>query len=115
MFVALTTERSVEPPSAFFSTYVLAVAPLIAAQLPPFSSQRCHTYVKVGVGVPVQVPLVVVSVEPTLSSPLMTGGAVLFGTVWLAASPVRATPNATPIPSAASTSSRSGCHGRRRL
>src|SRR4051812_10953638 len=42
-FVAVTTERSVEPPSAFLSTYVLAVAPLIAAQLAPFSSQRCHT------------------------------------------------------------------------
>ena len=41
-FVAVTTERSVEPPSAFFSTYVLAVEPLIAAQLPPFSSQRCR-------------------------------------------------------------------------
>src|SRR5580765_424316 len=48
VFVAVTTERSVEPPSAFLSTYVLAVAPLIAAQLAPFSSQRCHTYVNVG-------------------------------------------------------------------
>src|SRR6188472_1848043 len=42
VFVALTTERSVEPASAFLRTYVVDVAPLIAAQLPPFSSQRCH-------------------------------------------------------------------------
>ena len=41
-FVAVTTTRIVFPTSAATSVYVLAVAPLIAAQFAPALSQRCH-------------------------------------------------------------------------
>ena len=41
--VAVTFTRTVTPASAFVSTYVLAVAPLMAAQLAPFALQRCHS------------------------------------------------------------------------
>ena len=54
---------------------------------------------------PFQVPLVEVSVEPTLSSPLIVGGAVFDGTTVLAACPVRATPKIDPIAIAAIASS----------
>ena len=40
VFVAVTVTRSVAPASMCLSTYVLAVAPLIFAQLPPSWSQR---------------------------------------------------------------------------
>ena len=41
--VAVTFTRRVTPASAFVRTYVLAMAPLMAAQLPPFALQRCHS------------------------------------------------------------------------
>ena len=41
--VATTFTRSVTPASAFVRTYVLVVAPLMAAQLPPVAVQRCHS------------------------------------------------------------------------
>jgi hypothetical protein len=50
--VAVTTHRIVLPPSASTRVYVLDVAPLI------FVVTRCHWYVNVGAGSPVQVPVV---------------------------------------------------------
>lgn len=41
-FVAVTRIRIVFLTSGFFNTYVFSVAPLIAEQLPPSLSQRCH-------------------------------------------------------------------------
>src|SRR5262249_52500035 len=67
----------------------------------------------VGAGVPVQVPLVVVSVEPTLRSPLITGGTVFTGTVRLAAWPLLATPKTDPIASEARARSRAAGQRRR--
>src|SRR6059036_2692889 len=42
LFVAVTATRSVVPASTCLSWYVCAVAPPIAAQLPPVESQRLH-------------------------------------------------------------------------
>jgi hypothetical protein len=54
----------------------------MAAQLPAW--QRCHWYVYVGVGVPVQLPPVAVRVEPSLSVPLTVGAATLRGAIgWI--------------------------------
>ena len=63
------------PMSAVTNTYVLEVAPVI------FVVTRCHWYVNVGVGVPVQVPLVVVRVCPTTVVPVTAGATVLTGAV----------------------------------
>src|SRR5688500_7213722 len=41
-FVPVTTARMVVPTSPATSTYVLAVAPPMLAQLAPAASQRCH-------------------------------------------------------------------------
>ena len=41
--VAVTFTRSVAPASAVVRTYVLVVAPLMAAQLAPVAVQRCHS------------------------------------------------------------------------
>jgi hypothetical protein len=71
--VAVTTQRIVLPTSAATNTYVLEVAPLIGVVT------RCHWYVKVGVGTPVQVPLVVVSVEPNVAVPETTGATLFTG------------------------------------
>jgi hypothetical protein len=40
---------------------------------------RCHWYVNVGVGTPVHVPLVVVSVCPKVAVPVTAGATVLTG------------------------------------
>src|SRR5579884_687182 len=42
LFVAVTTDRSVEPTSALLRTYVLPVAPEIAWQDAPLVLHRCH-------------------------------------------------------------------------
>ena len=72
-FVAVTTHRIVLPTSAATSTYVLAVAPLIGVVT------RCHWYVYVGVGTPVQVPVVQDNVLPNVAVPDTTGAIVLTG------------------------------------
>jgi hypothetical protein len=77
MFVAVTRKRSVESTSAVSGAYVVAVAPAIGAQAAPSPSQRSHRYASVGV--PVQVPLVALSVSPTLGVPATAGGTVLAG------------------------------------
>ena len=59
--------------------YVCAVAPVIAAQLLPALSQRCHWYVYVGVVSLVHVPVLAVSVWPTCGVPLIVGAAVFVG------------------------------------
>ena len=41
-FVATTVERTVWPPSAAVSVYLLAVAPGMFTQLVPDDEQRCH-------------------------------------------------------------------------
>src|SRR5437763_304903 len=61
-FVAVTVTRIVLSTSACWTAYVCAVAPLIAAQLLPWPSQRCHWYENVGVVSLDQVPLLAVSV-----------------------------------------------------
>jgi hypothetical protein len=71
--VAVTTHRIALPASAFTNTYVLDVA------LPILEPARCHWYVNVGVGAPVQVPLVVLKVCPTVAVPDTTGATVLMG------------------------------------
>src|SRR4029078_8967461 len=50
-----------------------SVAPPIWEQLPPFSSQRRHEYANVIGAVPVQLPLVVVSVLPPSGVPETVG------------------------------------------
>ena len=75
-FRAVTRERIVLSTSTFFSTYVFSVAPPIVAQLPPSLSQRRHWYVNV-VGVPLHVPLLVVSVLPSWAVPEIVGGDVV--------------------------------------
>src|SRR5581483_4140055 len=45
---------------------------------PPSAGQRTHWYEKL-VGLPLQVPCVAVSVEPTVVLPLITGSAVFVG------------------------------------
>ena len=62
------------PTSTFLRTYVRSVAPPIWEQLPPFSSQRRHEYEYVIGAVPVQVPLLVVSVLPSSGVPETAGG-----------------------------------------
>src|SRR5207248_452906 len=79
-FDAVTRALTVPPTSACTSLYVEAVAPLIAEQLAPPESQRNHEYVYVNVaGNPVQVPLVVVSVESFVADPDSAGAIVFCG------------------------------------
>jgi hypothetical protein len=52
---AVTVTRSVVPASTWPRLYVSAVAPLIAAQLPPVWSQRLHANV-CAVGLPLHEP-----------------------------------------------------------
>ncbi len=58
---------------------MVAVAPLIATQLAPELSQRCHWRVKVIVAVPTQVPLADVRVCPSLAVPVIAGSTVFTG------------------------------------
>jgi len=72
-FVAVTTQRIVLPTSAATRVYVLDVAPLM------FVVTRCHWYVYVGVGTPVQVPVVELNVCPNVAVPVTAGATVLAG------------------------------------
>jgi hypothetical protein len=60
------------------STYVEAVAPLIAWQLPPDALQRCHSR-EYPVGPPAQDPSTPVKVDPWIADPLIDGPVVLAG------------------------------------
>src|SRR5437588_2788735 len=51
----------------------------MSAQPPPVPVQRCHWYVYVIGCVPVQLPLLTVSVLSSLGVPAIVGGAVFFG------------------------------------
>ena len=78
-FVPVSTTRMVAPASPLASTYVVAVAPEISAQLLPAASQRCHWCVSVGAGFPLHVPAFAVSVWPTTAVPLIVGSTVFDG------------------------------------
>ena len=62
LFVAVTTTRTVPAMSASTSWYVLDVAPTMSPHPLPLLSHRRHWYAYVGVGVPLHVPVVAVSV-----------------------------------------------------
>jgi hypothetical protein len=81
LFVAVTVVRKVNPTSAETGTYVAAIAPLSVVQLAPLVLQRCQRYEYVMGVAPVQVPFVVVRVEPTCGVPKISGRAVLTGAV----------------------------------
>jgi hypothetical protein len=72
-FVAVTTQRMVLPTSAVTRVYVLDVAPLI------LEPALCHWYVNVGVGTPVQVPVVELNVCPKVAVPETAGATVFAG------------------------------------
>ena len=55
-FEAVTTTRTVPPTSAPTSRYEAEVADVMSAQPCPDESQRCHWYVNVGAGDPLQLP-----------------------------------------------------------
>src|SRR5688500_432774 len=75
---ARTRTRSVSPTSADVTTRVFPFAPMIAEQLPPFTSQRSHAYVKL-VGEPDHVPGSAVKVSPSCAAPEIVGGGILPG------------------------------------
>src|SRR5262245_9361651 len=68
------------------------------AQLLPLESQRCHWYLNVIGVVPLQAPGPAVSVLPTEAVPVIVGGEVLDGTVFVCA-------RAAPPPSVAASAS----------
>jgi hypothetical protein len=77
--VAVIAKRIVWPTSAGVSAYVEPAAPAIAAQLVPAASQRRHSRAKVSGAVPLQVPVVAVSVWPSRALPDTPGSAVFDG------------------------------------
>ena len=60
---------------------MLFVAPAISAQPVEPSSLRCHCQVVTGVGLPVALAAVAVSVSPTYSVPAIVGEPVIAGIV----------------------------------
>jgi hypothetical protein len=78
-FAAVTTTRIVDPTSTDASWYVLVVAPVIDVQVAPLASHRRHWYVYVTGAVPVQVPVVAVSVCPSCAVPEIVGNEVFAG------------------------------------
>src|SRR5689334_12067645 len=70
------------------------------AQLPPLLSHRLHWYEYVIGVVPVHVPLVVVSVDPSVVVPEIVGGAVFLGVSLAEAWLFVAAPKTAPIASA---------------
>ena len=80
-FVPVTFDRSVLPTSAETAVYVDDVAPARSTQLAPAALQRCHWYVYVIVGVPVQVPVVDDSARPSVAVPETTGTTVFTGAI----------------------------------
>ena len=89
----------------FFSTYVFSVVPPMAAQLPPSAVAAPPGVRERGRAVPVQLPLVVVSVLPSSVVPEMTGGDWFAGAACDAASPISARPaitaSTTSVPASA--------------
>ena len=77
-FVATTSTRSTEPESAAVSVYVEEIAPATSAHAPVVALQRRHWNAN-AVGVPVQVPVVAVSVAPGPTMPSISGAAVTVG------------------------------------
>src|SRR5579864_248658 len=78
-FFAVTCTRRVWATSAEVGTYVVPVAPEMAAQPPPVPTHRSHWYEKLGAGVPLHEPGLTVSVAPSCGVPEIVGGAVFFG------------------------------------
>src|SRR4051794_5636821 len=74
---AVTTTCTFRPTSAVSSRYVEAVAPAIRAH--EVAEQRCHSRTRVGGGVPRQVPVVEVRMEPTFGVPVRVGGSAASG------------------------------------
>ena len=66
----------------------MPVAPSMSPQSSPSASQRCHWYARVAFAASDQVPGWAVSVLPTVSDPVIVGGAVFAGTcaAWKCAS-----------------------------
>src|SRR5579884_308026 len=79
LFVAVTATRSVELRSASATVYCAAVAVGMSTQLPPESSQRCHWYENVLVGIPVQPPVEAWTVWPGDGSPKIVGAESCVG------------------------------------
>src|SRR5690349_25109947 len=78
--VAISCARRVEPWSAVWTTYVLAVAP-VPAQLFPDASQRSHAQEKSTRNLLAQPASFAVSVEPTVAVPVTVGSPVFVGPV----------------------------------
>jgi hypothetical protein len=79
-FVAVTRTRSALPTSAVCGAYVAAVAPVIAVQeVAAVVVQRCHWEVVAIGALPVHVPVLAVSVPPTVPLPLSAGFTVFAG------------------------------------
>src|SRR5690348_14958492 len=78
VFVATTATRRVLPAAACANLCVELVAPLIVAQLLPCASQRIHAKAY-DVGLPLHVPWLAVTVEPTSSGPETLGAVVGVG------------------------------------
>lgn len=75
-FVAVTWTRIFVRASFEVRTYVCDVAVAMSVQLAPSELQRCHWYAYVTGVEPVQVPLVAVSVWPSLATPVTAGRTV---------------------------------------
>src|SRR5262249_50485698 len=108
-FDAVTRTRSRLPTSAEARTYAEVVAPPMVAQLepsplPPEGGQRTHWYAYVIGAVPVQVPVVAVSVEPSVVVPFVRGSTVFFGAAWITARAEPLASAAAPIDAAAAAS-----------
>ncbi len=90
--------------------YVFDVSPLIAVHDPPVELQRSQAYANVGVGLPDQVPLLVLKVLPTCAVPETAGGVMFEGAV----SADAASPTAASVAARASTAPRAVSARRRR-
>src|SRR5438477_99997 len=99
-FFAVTTTRSRKPRSDRRTPYEVPVAPAMLVQTTASTLQSCHWYAN-EVGLPLHVPLEAVSVCPTVSVPLIVGGAVLTGAAALA-TPANTSATTTTIAVAAS-------------
>jgi hypothetical protein len=97
-FFAVTWTSSVCATSADVATYVVPVAPEIAAHPPPVPTQRSHWYEKLGAGEPLQLPGLTVSVAPSWGVPEIVGGAEFFGAAPVALTVPVGRETATPFP-----------------
>ena len=78
-FVAVTAKRSDDPASAAVGVYVAPVAPAIATQLPPATSQRSHWRENETWCVPRQAPKLPLSGRPAPTVPLIAGREAIEG------------------------------------